>query len=138
MLEQELERHLAIPSDYSDEEYVQAVLLNAADAMAIDINPKEFTVHTQNPMGENALHYAVAWGDLRAVELLLKAGAEVNNIGEMNCTPLYHAVLFGWLDIAQYLLKRGADPTIKSDFNDTPLELALSKGIRLEPTNEER
>ena len=131
MHEQKLERYLTIPSDFSDGEYLQAVLTNAADAMAIDINPKHFTVHTQNPMGENALQYAVAWGDLRAVGLLVKAGAEIDNIGEMNCTPLYHAVMFGWPDIVHYLLEQGANPNIKSDFGDTPHQLARSKGMKL-------
>lgn len=132
MPNQALERYLPIPSDYSDDEYLQVVLANALSAMALDINPKDFTVHTQNLMGETALQYAVAWGDIRAIRLLVKAGAEVDNIGEMNCTPLYHAVMFGWSDVVEYLLKQGANPNIRSDFGDTPLELARSKGMRLE------
>lgn len=131
MADQMLQRYLPIPNDLSDAEYLQAVLNNAASAMAIDINPKDFTVYTQNQMGETALQYAVSWGDIRAVRLLVKAGAEVDNIGEMNCTPLYHAVMFGWSDIVEYLIQHGANANIKSDFGDTPRELAQGKGMRL-------
>jgi ankyrin repeat protein len=131
MSDQTPARYLPIPCDYSDDEYLKTVLVNALDAMAIGINPKDFTVHTQNSMGDTPLQYAVAWGDIRAVRLLVEAGAEIDTIGEMDCTPLYHAVLFGWCDIAEYLIQRGANLEIKSEFGDTPRELAQSKGFKI-------
>lgn len=124
-------RYLSIPSEYSDDEYLQAVLVNALDAMAVDVEPENFTVHTQNSMGDTPLQFAVAWGDVRAVRLLVEAGSEIDCAGEMGCTPLYNAIIFGWSDIAEYLVQRGANPDIKSEFGDTSRELALNKGFKI-------
>ncbi len=133
---QSIQRYLPIPGDYPDEKYLKAFLINALDAMAIDIDPKDFTIHTQNSMGETPLQYAVFWGDIRAVRLLVAAGAEIDNIGEMDSTPLYNAVMCGWSDIVEYLVQHGANLDIRSEFGDTPRELAQSKGIKLKTWHE--
>ena len=127
-------KFLPIPNRYSDAEYLNAVLANAADAMVID--PSGFTVHTEDSLGETALHAAVAWGDIRAVRLLVEAGAEIDKLGDMNCTPMYEAIMFGWSDVAEYLIEQGANPDIRSDFGDTPKDLARSNGITINFINE--
>ena len=65
-------------------------------------------------------------------ELLVEAGAKIDNVGEMNCTPLYEAINYGWSDIAEYLVQCGADPDIKCDFGDSPRELVLNTGLKVD------
>jgi ankyrin repeat protein len=132
--QQRYQRFLPIPSDCSDAEYLRAALANAADAMAVD--PIGFTANTTDSMGETALHAACTWGDPRAVRLLVEAGAEVDKLGEMKCTPLYLAIMLGRSDIAEYLVRRGANADIRSDFGDTPRERAQANGMSINFANE--
>lgn len=118
-----------IPADYTDEEYLRAVFVHAADVMHVD--PDTITVLTTSLEGDTALHTACLWGDLRAVKLLLAAGAHLDARGDMNATPLYFAVMRGFTDIADYLLANGADANARSEFGDTPRDLARGLGLNL-------
>jgi ankyrin repeat protein len=66
--------------------------------------------------GDGLLHIAARLGDLRTVELLLKAGQDVNRRGDMGCTPLHYARGWGESDVAEFLLWKGADESIRNDF----------------------
>jgi ankyrin repeat protein len=59
--------------------------------------------------GENALHVAVCWGDIEAVRLLLDAGINVNQPGDLGHTPLHEACMRGSLEIVKLLVENGAD-----------------------------
>jgi ankyrin repeat protein len=66
------------------------------------------------------------WGDNYAVSVLIGAGAQIDALGDMGCTPLYFATMkFHGLAIAT-LLEHGADPDIRSELGFTPRELAAS------------
>ncbi len=43
------------------------------------------------PDGDNCLHIAAFRGDIRSVQLLLKAGLDVNQTGDMGYTALHYA-----------------------------------------------
>lgn len=60
--------------------------------------------------GETALHRAVQGGNVKTVQLLLAAGADINATNDYNGqTPLHVAAGFGSLEVLSFLLARGAD-----------------------------
>ena len=72
--------------------------------------------------GDSCIHIAALRGNSHAVELLLKAGINVDDIGEMGCTALHHASRKGYEDIIRLLLDNGASTDIENDFGKLPLE----------------
>lgn len=81
--------------------------------------------------GDTPLHFACRWGDALAVELLLRAGATVDHVGDMGVTPLGAAVGSGHAEIAALLLKNGASPHIQSEFGTTPFQEAMNASPEL-------
>ena len=76
--------------------------------------------------GNSALNYAAREGNIEAVELLLDAGADVNDLsGGDHTSPLLGAAINGHFDLAMRLLERGADPNLASDPGATPLYIAV-------------
>ena len=80
------------------------------------INPVVY----KEPGGDTCLHIAAHRGNYRAVELLLKAGLDVNSKGEMGCTPLHYAKMKGHKNVVQLLLSHGASTSIKNEFGELP------------------
>jgi ankyrin repeat protein len=70
------------------------------------------------PDGDNCLHVAAHRGDLRSVELLIKAGLDVNKQGDMGYTPLHYAAT---PEVVAFLLAQGASPTIENEFGKSPI-----------------
>lgn len=62
--------------------------------------------------GWQPLHYASYQGHLAIVEILLKAGANVNATNDAGFTALFYAAQRGNIDICKILFESGADPTI--------------------------
>ena len=60
--------------------------------------------------GTTPLHWAAHRGDLREVEALIRAGADVNASNRFGSTPLYEAALIGNTAVIRRLLKARADP----------------------------
>jgi len=78
--------------------------------------------------GDTPLH-VLAWrNDIERMELLVRAGADVNALGEMNETPLHIAMRQRNRAMAQLLLESGAQPDIRSEFGETPRDLASEGG----------
>jgi ankyrin repeat protein len=69
------------------------------------------------PDRDNCLHVAAQRGNLRAVELLIKAGFDINKQGDMGYTPLHYAKDPG---VVAFLLAHGASPAIVSEFGTLP------------------
>jgi uncharacterized protein len=86
-------------------------------------------VNAVQPDGGTALLWAIHWGDAEAVDLLLKAGADVKVANRLNATPLYLAAESGNDVIVRKLLEAGADPnqTVLSE-GETPLMFAARSG----------
>lgn len=78
------------------------------------INPLTY----RTPEGDTCLHLAATRGDRRSVELLLDAGLDINQKGDMGNTVLHYAKRHGHEDIAKILIERGADPDIKNEFGE--------------------
>jgi ankyrin repeat protein len=64
-------------------------------------------------------------GDLRAVEILLAAGAKPNIADKSGSTPLMISAQYGGPDIVRTLLEHGADPNLTNNMGRTALEIAL-------------
>jgi ankyrin repeat protein len=101
---------------------IDLLLRDIAHAMRLEHLPS-ITVHTRDAAGDTPLHYAVYWGDVRAIEVLAAAGADLDAPGEYGATPLFCAVLHGRYSAARSLLGLGASPDIGSAFG-TPLDAA--------------
>lgn len=67
--------------------------------------------------GDTLLHIASKNGDLRTIEILLRAGMNVDQIGDMGATPLHYAENE---EVANFLLANGASTTILNEFGELP------------------
>jgi ankyrin repeat protein len=87
---------------------------------------------TVNNHGQTALHYAAMNGDIRKIQLLLKAGADINRLDNKHRSPLYVALNFPRiihsLDILRLLIANGANVNIPDDRGFTPLHRACLLG----------
>jgi hypothetical protein len=84
----------------------------------------ELGPHTRSTSGDTPLHIAAIRGEVRAIELLLNAGAEIDASGENGFTPLHYAVEQVKLEAVRVLLARGASVEARNDFNETPRDIA--------------
>ena len=77
--------------------------------------------------GFTALHFAAREGHIEASQLLVHAGADVNQVtaGDES-SPMLVAVINGNYDLARDLLEAGADPNLVSDDGAGPLFATLN------------
>ena len=75
-------------------------------------------------IGNTATHWAAFKGHAAALEVLLRAGADVHARNNGDSTPLHCAALSNQLDCASVLLGHGADAELQDEFGDSPLSLA--------------
>ncbi len=80
--------------------------------------------------GWTALHLAAFFGQRRAAEQLLEAGADVNAISTnaLRNTPLHAATAGGHVDVALVLIERGAQVDVADAGGHTPLHIAAESG----------
>jgi ankyrin repeat protein len=74
--------------------------------------------------GLTPLVFAAREGDIESAQLLLDAGAQINQVTEYGWTPLLTAVNNRNYRLAAMLLERGADPNLANKGGWTPLYLA--------------
>lgn len=77
------------------------------------------------PGGKTSLLYAAREGHLDVAELLLNAGATIDDADADDVTPLLMAVLNGQLPLARSLLARGANVNAMDWYGQTPLFAAV-------------
>lgn len=102
---------------------VQARNQNGDTALMAATNSPELTrillrnhadVNAQNLMGETALSRASGYNaNIKTVQLLLGAGANVNSRDQSGRTPLVNAALANKADVVNLLLKHGAQANVK-------------------------
>ena len=71
-----------------------------------------------------ALMWGAMMGHIEILDVLIKAGADVNLKGEYNRTALILAVLKGHTEIVKALIEAGADVNAKDNGNMTALDYA--------------
>ena len=69
-------------------------------------------------------------GNLETVEVLLKAGANMEAKDNEGRTPLHLAVAAGKLETIDALITAGADTTIKNNKGETPFQLTNNDAIK--------
>jgi ankyrin repeat protein len=84
-------------------------------------------VNATNGDDENALHWAAHRNDLEAARLLIEAGINIEQRGDLGRTPLHYAASFGHRDMVLLLIESGAD-VHACDQGDTPFSLARIRG----------
>src|SRR6185295_12804452 len=90
------------------------------------------------------LLFAVRDGNADAVQTLLKAGADINQVsGGDHTSPLLMATINGQFDLAKALLERGANPKLASDAGATPLYATINvqwaaKSLYPQPTAQQQ
>lgn len=77
--------------------------------------------------GENALHWAASQNDLAAARLLIEAGINIDQHGDLGHTPLHDAATFGHRDMVLLLIESGADVYALTE-GETPFDLARISG----------
>ncbi|MFL9454712.1 MULTISPECIES: ankyrin repeat domain-containing protein [Nostocales] len=82
-------------------------------------------VNGMSSYGETAIKVAAHIGRFDAVQLLLNAGANPEQLG---WTQLMHAIVFGSLEQIQLLLEQGADQNTRDCWNRTPWLLSIQVG----------
>lgn len=66
--------------------------------------------------GDHLIHIAAQLGDVETLSLLLDAGININQTGDMGNTALHCAYSSEQLEAVELLLKRGASTTILNKF----------------------
>lgn len=70
-------------------------------------------VATRDTMGRSPLHHAAEAGSVKAVKVLLAAGASASPSDNFHHTPLHYSKRNNHLDVSNLLASRGADITLR-------------------------
>ena len=73
--------------------------------------------------GDNLMHIAAQLGDVNTIKLLVQAGMDLNQKGDMGFTALHYAYDSKHFSTVDFLLKNGASADIKNEFGRLPKEL---------------
>jgi ankyrin repeat protein len=86
-----------------------------------DVNHKSYA----NSLQLSPLHMAAASGNLRSLDLLVAAGANLNAVGSKNDSALFWSLSEGKPEAALKLINLGADPYIQSDYGMSAADIIL-------------
>ena len=83
-------------------------------------------LNERNDRGYTAFHLAIENNDAKAVNILIKAGVNVNICTEDGLYPIHIASIHGFQSIIEALVEAGADVNQQTDdlFWNTPLHLS--------------
>lgn len=68
------------------------------------------------------MHLSCFKGDVILTDLLLDAGAKVNEVNQYNETPLFYSVRKENIPLIRLLIERGANKNHRDSFGDTVFE----------------
>jgi hypothetical protein len=88
----------------------------------------DISARRKGPIDYAALHYAAYTGNGSTVQVLLSAGARVNDAAGGGWTPLMIAMLYGRPDVVEALIGGGADVNVRSPSGWTALKEARMRG----------
>ena len=96
-----------VPDTYGSTALMTAAMAGHVDVVARLLGSNKSNVRARDQSGSTALHVAAYYGHASCVELILRAGAEVNALDGHGQTPLFHACGGGHADVAQALFQAG-------------------------------
>ena len=85
-------------------------------------------INYQDESGFSALHFACDEGNLKIVEILLKANCDANIKTNDKKTPLHLTASHGYFDLSKLLIENGAIINIGDNEKNTPLHLCAQGG----------
>jgi ankyrin repeat protein len=84
--------------------------------------PKEsINLNYQDANGYSALHYSSELGNIKIVEMLIKAKCNINIKTKENKTPLHLSAIKGKYDIFKFLIENNADINVYDSEHNSPL-----------------
>ena len=101
-----------------NEKLVESILQNSSSAEIKN------AIEQRDKKGNSALHFASKNGNVKIVNLLILAGADIHAENEANQTPLHQACQRNQKEIVQVLLTKGANPNIFSNSGKNALHTA--------------
>ncbi len=122
-----------VPVETVKDEWMNNPLHKAAEGvnsgiLKLLLKSRRFNVDETNESGWTALHKAARVGNIQMVEMLLNAGADVNQRTLSQQTPLHIAADEGHLLIVCKLSDFMEDPELKDEHGFTSFSLAAAKG----------
>jgi ankyrin repeat protein len=108
---------------------VTQLLDDIGNAMNIEATP--VTVDARDASNDTPLHYAAYWGDVRAIEMLVNAGAALDAHGAFDATPLLLSIFNGHYAAAQRLVELGASPRESTALGTAAQAAAQSHDLRI-------
>jgi ankyrin repeat protein len=108
----------SLPLSLAELSELDAAFVNVPNYDSDDPTEKVDPLTYRAPDGDSCLHIAARQGNLRAVELLIKGGVDVNLQGDMGYTPLH---LARTPEIVSVLLASGASTSIINEFGRSPI-----------------
>lgn len=108
----------------------ETAALGTAEQLEAMLRDDPSALSRRTPFGWTLLHMASFGGNVPAVELLIRKGAEINDRArsKFRNTPLQTALLCGQLGTAKALLDHGADPLVRQSKGATPMHEAALLG----------
>lgn len=102
----------------------------AGDVVALRalLETSEFDLNMRDSRGRTALMAATYANQPAAVELLLRAGADVDLQDDMRNNPFLYSGAEGLMEILQLTHRAGADPTIRNRYGGVAIIPASEKG----------
>ena len=120
---------LASAPAVGDEQLIAAVRGGNHETLLSLLDRKDVDIDAGRADGSTALAWATYMNDERAVELLLRARADVNKANDFHgVTPLSLACANGNSDVVKKLLAAGADPNRAQLSGETPLMTCADSG----------
>jgi ankyrin repeat protein len=90
------------------------------------------SIDSKDVEGDTPLIILVWREDIKGIEIVIKAGADINAIGFMGETPLHIAVRKNNTNISELLLEAGAKTNITSKYGKTSYKMAKDHGGKIE------
>jgi ankyrin repeat protein len=76
------------------------------------------------------LHYAARWGDIDMLNVLIKAGANINGKTKNKETALHKCARWDRKEVSIILLKLGADPTIRNSDGSKTSDMTVDPELK--------
>jgi ankyrin repeat protein len=104
---------------------------DSPDAMLALVRDEPDLLEARTGLGETPLHYLAVENQLRAVVLLVEAGAMIDTVSDVGGTPLSEAASLGYEEMVEFLLSRGATLRLAQQHEPTLHEAVRSANAQV-------